>query len=226
MSGLLLEIVEGPDAGERLPVDDTVELGRDPSLPHPLADAKVSRHHARVSAGGGGASLEDLGSTNGTFLNESPLGIATAIRPGDRIRVGFTVLELRAADSAAAAPPKPQLTKIGAEVLAPVPIRELPQAPPPPEPGYGAVRAAGSEPRYVNTRVAQRIDELSPPDRGASPPPPDPAAAPPPEAADGDANYRAIAHLIDSRVKSRTNVAAFALLALAALAVIIYFGAT
>ncbi len=221
MSGLLLEIVEGPDAGERLPLTGSIELGRDPSLPHALADVKVSRRHARVSATGAAASVEDLGSTNGTFLNESPLEIATAIRPGDRIRVGFTVLELRAADSTVATAPKPRLTAIGADVLAPVPIRELPQVPPPPpEPGYGAVRAAGSEPRYVNTRVAQRIDELSPPARGAPPPP---AAGPSPA---DDEDYEAIAHLIDARVKSRTNVAAFALLAIAALAVIIYFGAT
>lgn len=225
MSGLLLEIVEGPEAGERLPLEDTVELGRDPSLPHPLADAKVSRRHARVSASGAIASVEDLGSTNGTFLNERPLEIATAISPGDRIRVGFTVLELRPADSAAAAPPKPQLTPIGADVLAPVPIRELPQVPPPPEPGYGAVRAPGSEPRYVNTRVAQRIDELSPPAHLDAPPPPGHDAPPPPDPG-ADEDYAAIAHLIDARVKSRTNVAAFALLAIAALAVIIYFGVT
>ncbi len=221
MSGLLLEIVEGPDAGERLPLTGSVELGRDPGLSHPLADAKVSRRHARVNATGSSVSVEDLGSTNGTFLNESPLEIATAIKPGDRIRVGFTVLELHAADSAAATPPKPRLTRVGADVLAPVPARELPELPAAPEPDYGGVRAASAEPRYVNTRVARRIDELSPPARDA-PPPPAAAALDPSD----DESYRAIAHLIDARVKSRTNTAAFALLAIAALAVIIYFGAT
>lgn len=224
MSGLLLEIVEGPGAGERLPLTGSVELGRDPALPHALGDAKVSRRHARVSAVDAAASVEDLGSTNGTFLNDSPLEIATAIRPGDRIRVGLTVLELRDATAAgAAAPPRPQITRVGAEVLAPVPSHELAGAPPPLEPGYGAVRVPSSEPRYVNTRVAQRIDELSPPARDALPPPPAPAAPPMPAA---DDDYAAIAHLIDARVKSRTNVAAFALLAIAALAVVIYFGAT
>lgn len=226
MSDLLLEIVEGPSAGERLPLTGSVELGRDPGLPYALDDAKVSRHHARVSAVDAAVSVEDLGSTNGTFLNESPLEIATAIRPGDRIRVGLTVLELRRASDSAAAAPRPQITRIGAEVLAPVPSRELAGAPPPPEPGYGAVRAPSAEPRYVNTRIAQRIDELSPPAGDAPPPPPGRAEAPPPPGPAADEDYAAIAHLIDSRVKSRTNVAAFALLAIAALAVIIYFGAT
>ena len=231
MSNLLLEIVEGPDAGRRLPLDDAVELGRDDSLPHALDDAKVSRHHARVNPVGGGASLEDLGSTNGTFLNESPLEIATALRPGDRIRVGLTVLELRRAeDRGTAAAPVPQLTQISADVLEPVASRDLPPVPPPPAPEPVAVRAASSEPRYVNTRVGQRIDELIPSRHDApAPPPPGPAGGPPaPPApardATDDEDYQAIAHLIDSRVKSRTNVAAFALLAIAALAVIIYFG--
>ena len=235
MSGLLLEIVEGPGTGDRLPLDTTVELGRDPSLPHALDDVKVSRHHARVSATGSSASVEDLGSTNGTFLNDSPLEIATAIKPGDRIRVGFTVLELRQASDPTPVAPAPRLPEVGADVLAPVPSRELPEVAPPPEPEYGAVRVPSSEPHYVNTRVAQRIDELSPPRGGTPPPPPGAgleAPAPPPTpapASTGDPadeeNYRAIAHLIDSRVKSRTNTAAFALLAIAALAVIIYFGA-
>lgn len=231
MSDLLLEIVEGPDTGERLPLDGAVDLGRDPSLPHALGDAKVSRHHARVNASGSIASVEDLGSTNGTFLNDQPLEIATAIRPGDRIRVGLTVLELRrASDGGTAAAPVPQITQIGADVLAPVPSRELPPVPPaPPEPEFGAVRVASSEPRYVNTRIGRRIDELSPPASREPPPPPAPGAPAPPTPdvdASGDEDYQAIAHLIDSRVKSRTNVAAFALLALAALAVIIYFGIT
>lgn len=212
MSDLLLEIVEGQGAGGRLPLDRPLELGRDPSLPYALDDPKVSRRHARVSATGEIASVEDLGSRNGTFLNESPLEIATAIRPGDRIRVGLTVLELRpAAEAARAAPPAPQITRIDAEVLAPVPNRELVDVPPPPGPDRGGVRVEGSEPRYVNTRVAQRIGaELeAPAGRG-----------------DGDEReYAAVQRLADARVKPQTNAAAFALIAIAALVVIIYFGA-
>lgn len=223
MSGLLLEIVEGPGAGERLALDDAVELGRDPGLPHPLEDVKVSRHHARIRPVGGAAEVEDLGSTNGTFLNDQPLQIPTSIGPGDRIRVGLTVLELRRADDRSPAVAVPDLTQIDDDVLAPVPSRELAQVPEPAEPQLGAVRVAGSEPRYVNTAVGRRIDQqLAPP-----PPPVRPGSpAPPPAAPEAptDEDYAAVQRLADDRVKPRTNVAAFALIAIAALVVIIYFG--
>ncbi len=227
MSGLLLEIVEGPDAGERLALDDAVELGRDPGLPHPLGDVKVSRHHARVSRVGGAAELEDLGSTNGTFLNDQPLQIPTSIGPGDRIRVGLTVLELRRADDRTpAVAPVPDLTQIDDDVLEPVPSRELVDVPEPDEPQYGAVRAAGSEPHFVNTAVGRRIDEqLAPPPPPAAPGAPSALDAPPPARVPSDEDYAAVERLMDARVKPRTNVAAFALIAIAALIVIIYFGA-
>lgn len=223
MSGLLLEIVEGPGAGERLALDDAVELGRDPGLPHPLEDVKVSRHHARIRPVGGAAEVEDLGSTNGTFLNDQPLQIPTSIGPGDRIRVGFTVLELRRADDRSPAVAVPDLTQIDDDVLAPVPSRELAQVPEPAEPQLGAVRVAGSEPRYVNTAVGRRIDQqLAPPPPPVRPGSPAPAPAAPEAPTDED--YAAVQRLADDRVKPRTNVAAFALIAIAALVVIIYFG--
>ncbi|MCB8971774.1 MAG: FHA domain-containing protein [Thermoleophilales bacterium] len=223
MSGLLLEIVEGPGAGERLALDDAVELGRDPGLPHPLEDVKVSRHHARIRPVGGAAEVEDLGSTNGTFLNDQPLQIPTSIGPGDRIRVGLTVLELRRADDRSPAVAVPDLTQIDDDVLAPVPSRELAQVPEPAEPQLGAVRVAGSEPRYVNTAVGRRIDQqLAPPPPPVRPGSPAPAPAAPEAPTDED--YAAVQRLADDRVKPRTNVAAFALIAIAALVVIIYFG--
>ena len=160
MSGLLLEIVEGPGAGERLALDDAVELGRDPGLPHPLEDVKVSRHHARIRPVGGAAEVEDLGSTNGTFLNDQPLQIPTSIGPGDRIRVGLTVLELRRADDRSPAVAVPDLTQIDDDVLAPVPSRELAQVPEPAEPLLdpkgGRMRAR--EPRAAPAcRAARRV---------------------------------------------------------------------
>ncbi len=223
MSGLLLEIVEGPGAGERLALDDAVELGRDPGLPHPLEDVKVSRHHARIRPVGGAAEVEDLGSTNGTFLNDQPLQIPTSIGPGDRIRVGLTVLELRRVDDRSPAVAVPDLTQIDDDVLEPVPSRELAQVPEPAEPQLGAVRVAGSEPRYVNTAVGRRIDQqLAPPPPPVRPGSPAPAPAAPEAPTDED--YAAVQRLADDRVKPRTNVAAFALIAIAALVVIIYFG--
>ena len=52
--------------------------------------AYVSRHHARIVADAGGYFLEDLGSANGTFLNDRrlPHGVPTRMRNGDRVRIG------------------------------------------------------------------------------------------------------------------------------------------
>src|SRR5919107_5020447 len=96
MADLILEIVEGSETGRQIPVESVVDIGRDPSLPlHLDEDTQVSRRHARISAQGGEASVEDLGSTNGTYVNEQPIHSPRTLRPGDRIRIGLTVIELR-----------------------------------------------------------------------------------------------------------------------------------
>ncbi|MDP8955553.1 MAG: DUF3662 and FHA domain-containing protein [Actinomycetota bacterium] len=59
-----------------------------------LADPGVSRRHAEVRAEDGGYVIADLGSTNGTMVNESAIG-ERVLQEGDRITVGKTVLEFR-----------------------------------------------------------------------------------------------------------------------------------
>ena len=51
--------------------------------------------HARIFGKNGSWYVEDLGSTNGTFVNDQKLAAPAMVQPGDRIRVGTTVLELR-----------------------------------------------------------------------------------------------------------------------------------
>lgn len=53
-----------------------------------LDDPFASAHHARVSREGHVVVIEDLGSTNGTYLNEQPLSGPQPLHPGDRIRIG------------------------------------------------------------------------------------------------------------------------------------------
>jgi hypothetical protein len=90
-----VEIVDGPGAGTLVPVTTPLEVGREGSGLR-LEDPQASRRHARLTATGGGVAVEDLGSTNGTFINDAQVvGVALA-RPGDRILVGLTVLEVRA----------------------------------------------------------------------------------------------------------------------------------
>lgn len=57
-------------------------------------DTFVSQLHARIFVKEGRIYLEDLGSTNGTFLNAKPVTSAVALSRGDRIQVGRTVLEV------------------------------------------------------------------------------------------------------------------------------------
>jgi pSer/pThr/pTyr-binding forkhead associated (FHA) protein len=58
-------------------------------------DTFVSQLHARVFRNDEGAFVEDLGSTNGTFLNGRKLAAATKLKAGDHLQIGSTVLEVR-----------------------------------------------------------------------------------------------------------------------------------
>ena len=59
-----------------------------------LSDERVSAHHARITFTGGQWVLEDLGSRNGTFVNELPLEGPLVVALEDRIQIGSVILEL------------------------------------------------------------------------------------------------------------------------------------
>jgi pSer/pThr/pTyr-binding forkhead associated (FHA) protein len=73
----------------------TVEIGRAASCAIRPEDTYISQEHARISNRNGSWVLEDLGSTNGTYLNQRRITVPTEISAGDQIRVGKTVLEVR-----------------------------------------------------------------------------------------------------------------------------------
>ena len=89
-----IEIVDGPGAGKLIPVTAPVEIGREADGLR-LDDPQASRRHARLRPSDGGLLVEDLGSTNGTFINDAQVIGAAIARPGDRVLVGLTVLEVR-----------------------------------------------------------------------------------------------------------------------------------
>jgi pSer/pThr/pTyr-binding forkhead associated (FHA) protein len=60
-----------------------------------LDDTYVSQVHARIFNRGDAYYLEDLGSTNGTYLNRKRVGSATELQRGDKVKIGKTVLEMR-----------------------------------------------------------------------------------------------------------------------------------
>ena len=91
-----LEVIEGPDAGKQIAVDRAIVIGRDAGSDLVLDDGEVSGQHARVTpAPDGSATVEDLESTNGTFVNQNELEGPARLDPGDHLLVGISVLELR-----------------------------------------------------------------------------------------------------------------------------------
>lgn len=79
----------------RLPPQGRAVMGRSNSIQIPIPDANMSREHCAVTATPEGYRIEDLGSTNGTFLNGRPVKEAL-LKDGDRILLGDTELEFRA----------------------------------------------------------------------------------------------------------------------------------
>jgi hypothetical protein len=89
-------VVDGPTAGDSVPLDRLPLLvGRGPDAAIRLDDDYVSTRHARIGASNGTFYVEDLGSTNGTYIGSQRLTQATAIQLGTQVRVGKTTLELK-----------------------------------------------------------------------------------------------------------------------------------
>jgi pSer/pThr/pTyr-binding forkhead associated (FHA) protein len=92
-----LEIVEGPGAGKQFQIDHPVVIGRDSSADLVIDDTQASRRHARLEPGAHGAVVEDLQSTNGTFINDNELHGRAELGPNDELLIGVTVMQLRTA---------------------------------------------------------------------------------------------------------------------------------
>ena len=85
---LIVERAPGHTAGMEYDLQEGAVLGRGEQAEIRLEDPFASSRHARIVRQGGVMVLEDLGSTNGTYLNEEVLGGPTPLHPGDRVRIG------------------------------------------------------------------------------------------------------------------------------------------
>jgi pSer/pThr/pTyr-binding forkhead associated (FHA) protein len=204
-----LRVTDGADAGKMFAIRDDTVLGRDDSADVVLKDesGELSRRHARIGMSDGVVMLDDLDSTNGTFLNGERIDGPRPLRSGDRFRVGSSTLEFVSA-------PEPQLTR-AREVLSEAQLTrarevlsdaQLTRARDSlgeaqltrargvaPEPQLTAAHAVAQDPQRTHTydigpdpqlTRARDVPELVPPPPSAPPTPRAPTYAPP--GADGD----------------------------------------
>ncbi|MEE6294886.1 FHA domain-containing protein FhaB/FipA [Georgenia wangjunii] len=91
-----LVVTHGPLSGTTIPLGPSAVLvGRSPACTLVLDDDYSSTRHARFFPEGGQWWVEDLGSTNGTFLREEPVTAPARVPVGAPVRVGQTVIELQ-----------------------------------------------------------------------------------------------------------------------------------
>jgi pSer/pThr/pTyr-binding forkhead associated (FHA) protein len=90
-----LKFISGKYQGGEFPlkIDKQVVIGRSSELDMVLVEDMVSRKHAKITYGEGKITIEDLGSTNGTFVNGEKIKQAR-LKEGDRILIGTSILKL------------------------------------------------------------------------------------------------------------------------------------
>lgn len=90
-----LRIVEpAAQKGRTFPLGDELTIGRAAGCSITLDDTYVSQIHTRVFSREAKIFVEDLGSTNGTYLNRAKVSGPMVMQKGDRLQVGSTVMEL------------------------------------------------------------------------------------------------------------------------------------
>ena len=134
-----IRITSGDDAGRVIEVAGELVLGRTQEGPGRIPDIEISRTHARLYVeADGGLAIEDLGSTNGTFVRGERITAPRPLSPGDTLRVGQTTLEVEATPAEEHSAPAPPADAAEPPAAPPPPILDPPIAPVP-----GAVHPHG-----------------------------------------------------------------------------------
>jgi DNA-binding NtrC family response regulator len=109
-----LVVVRGPEIGATFPLDDQSEIrvGKGPDNDVIIPDATVSRQHFTLTRSGDRWALRDVGSTNGTWLDDAQIREAF-VRPGQRIRAGEVILRLQPTTEAISLDPKDHVARFG-----------------------------------------------------------------------------------------------------------------
>lgn len=175
MTSLVL-LEESPSAGTRHEVQEGATIGRE-ACEVVLADPEVSRRHARIRSLDRGPAIEDLGSTNGTFLNGQRVTGVAALTNGDALKLGNSSLrvEVEVPDGATRLTPVAQ-APTGQLRTPPMPMpAETPTPAEPPRPAEAPppAQVPAPAPPPLDTPPAARVE--TPP---AAPPETPPAASP------------------------------------------------
>lgn len=125
-----LVVERGPNPGQEFSLEQSIaSIGRSADNDIVLNDPEVSRHHARIVRQGSIFSLEDLGSTNGTYLNSQRLTGPTPLADGDIVGFGETIRTRFSRHSQAEPPPMPAWEEPAAGLEVPLPPTAVPAAP-------------------------------------------------------------------------------------------------
>ena len=84
-------VIAGPNVGEMFKVSGLTEIGRGQQVAIQIHDSEISRRHARLVTEGDTVVVEDMGSTNGTFVNGHPVD-KCPLADGDKIQIGTTTI--------------------------------------------------------------------------------------------------------------------------------------
>ncbi len=159
-----LRVVSGPNAGQTVDVEEEIVIGRE-DTDLTIDDDELSRRHAVVRRHANRLQVEDLGSTNGTFVDGTRIAEPTLLGGGAEIKIGTTVLVvegvLPVSDSSGDIAVPRNVTRVSpaiAEGAPPPPSPASPVAPP----GASAV-ASPAVPALA--APSQAVGEFRPPER-------------------------------------------------------------
>jgi hypothetical protein len=151
----------GPDLGKAYPLEGTeIMIGREANIGISINDAEVSRKHAKLTMQGLAYVLQDLGSTNGTFVNGQRLTGPQALNPGDSISLGENIVlqyEGTLDPNATVLSHKASSTAVSAQKPAPMPA-PTPAPAPSPAPVYAGQMPSGPvQPAAAAKKKGSRI---------------------------------------------------------------------
>lgn len=219
--------------GQAIDLTDEVVIGRE-NADFTIDDPEVSRRHVVVRRLGGAVEIEDLGSSNGTFVDDQRIDAPTRVGGGARIRVGTTVLEVegilpvQATRLAGVADPQttratpiaePQVTR----------ARAIPERQPIAEPQPTAARSVQPSPPAPLAPPTEQVAPVpSPPAPSAEQVAPAPRAPAPTPPAPGVGQFSPPSRKRGKGLASRSwvpVVLSFGSVILTAVALVIYFAA-